>query len=223
MALNPADVLETARLGWRNPAWFLSGSAYFCLSWWRREEGKGIWHRWSSWTGLCILQARSLWWSNVRCLNVQLHTRLLKDWRKSMIFDTRLTLTCRHPPPRHPYKVLPSFQVSSLRLAFPPFPPILPITSSVCAPRPRRTSPHSNYVYTESRSRRWGIWVILSVRLCGATEESKARRAADWYGWRCHEVTFSRWKLSWASVFYCFWDTVEKQQHWIQIRPLGWS
>lgn len=31
---------------------------------------------------------------------------------------------------------------------------------------PHCTSVHSNYVFTVSRSRRWGIWVILSVRDC---------------------------------------------------------
>lgn len=79
-----------------------------------------------------------------RGLHICVHTKqlvalllLLKStsWRKT--YDLREKYNSHLLPPTSsaPHNVLPSFQIALLRLTFPPFPLILPITSPVCAPR----------------------------------------------------------------------------------------
>lgn len=46
----------------------------------------------------------------------------------------------------------------------------------------------------------------------GPAERQRNRRLIkQWHGLRCHEIILSKWKLSWASVFIFWGDTVEKQ------------
>lgn len=73
----------------------------------------------------------------------------------------QITLTCCRPLfSRSQYLVIPPNCSGSSQIPL----STDPSNYSVClrtARRPHLTSPRSNYVFTGTRSRRWGIWIIL--------------------------------------------------------------
>lgn len=117
------------------------------------------------------------------------HTQLF-IWHSKV---QQITLTCCHPLfSRSQYLVIPP------NCSGPSQVPLStdPSNYSVCAEqRPHRTSPHSNYVFTGTRSRRWGIWVILSVRSAARLKIPQNRtlieRQIETGGSRLEPVTFS--------------------------------